>query len=69
VTVRKPARSELEIGVKTPNALLRSLRYQGERGLALTKQRWRALLHVWSAPARSATLQDQCSSSSYSSTS
>ena len=44
--VRKPARGELEIDVKTPNALLRSLRYQGERGFALTKQRWRALQHV-----------------------
>jgi hypothetical protein len=65
VPVRKPARGELEIDVNTPNALLRFLRYQGERGFALTKQRWRALQHVWSAPARSATLQDQCSSSSY----
>ena len=69
VPVRKPARGELEIDVENPNALLRSLRYQGERGFALTKQRWSALQHVWSAPARLVTLQDQCSSSSYSSAS
>jgi hypothetical protein len=31
-------------------ALLRSLRYQGERGFALMKQRWRAIQHVSVSP-------------------
>ena len=35
VPVKKPARGELDIDTKTRNALLRSLRYQGERGFAL----------------------------------
>ncbi len=30
--------------------LLRSLRYQGERGFALMSQRWRALQHVIVSP-------------------
>ena len=51
VPVKKPARGELDIDTKTRNALLRSLRYQGERGLALMKQRWRALQHVSASPA------------------
>ena len=46
VPVRKPARSELDTDTKTRNALLRSLRYQGERGFALVPQRWRALQRV-----------------------
>jgi DDE superfamily endonuclease len=50
VPVKKPARGELDIDVKTRNALLRSLRYQGERGFALMKQRWRALEHVMVSP-------------------
>jgi hypothetical protein len=50
VPVRKPARSELGIDTKTRNALLRSLRYQGERGFALMSQRWRALQHVMVSP-------------------
>ena len=41
VPVRKPARSELDTDTKTRNALLRSLRYQGERGFALMSK-WRA---------------------------
>ena len=40
VPVKKPARGELDIDTKTRNALLRSLRYQGERGFALMSQRW-----------------------------
>jgi hypothetical protein len=35
VPVKKPARGELDINTRTRNALLRSLRYQGERGFAL----------------------------------
>jgi hypothetical protein len=50
VPVRKPARSELGIDTKTRNALLRSLRYQGERGFALMSQRWRAIQHVSLSP-------------------
>jgi len=41
VPVKRPARSELDPDTKTRNALLRSLRYQGERGFALMSQRWR----------------------------
>jgi hypothetical protein len=41
---------ELDIDTKTRNALLRSLRYQGERGFALMSQRWRAMQHVSVSP-------------------
>ena len=50
VPVKKPARGELDINTKTRNALLRSLRYQGERGFALMSQRWRVLQHVMLSP-------------------
>jgi hypothetical protein len=50
VPVRKPARGELDINTKARNALLHSLRYQGERGFALMSQRWRALQHVMVSP-------------------
>src|SRR5438128_1743467 len=50
VPVRKPRRGELDIDTKTRNALLRSLRYQGERGFALMSQRWRALQRVTVSP-------------------
>jgi hypothetical protein len=50
VPVRKPHRGDLDIDTKTRNALLRSLRYQGERGFALMFQRWRALQHVMLSP-------------------
>jgi hypothetical protein len=50
VPVRKPASGELDIDTKTRNALLRSLRYQGERGFALMSQRWRVLRHVMVSP-------------------
>jgi hypothetical protein len=50
VPVKKPARGELDIGTRTRNALLRSLRYQGERGFALMSQRWRAIQHVSLSP-------------------
>ena len=48
--MKKPARGELDIDAKTRNALLRSLRYQGERGFALMSQRWRVLQHVMVSP-------------------
>ena len=50
VPVKQPARGELSVNTKTRNALLRSLRYQGERGFALMSQRWRALQHVMVRP-------------------
>jgi hypothetical protein len=50
VLVKKPARGQLDIDTKTRNALLRSLRYQGERGFALMSQRWRALQHIMVSP-------------------
>lgn len=50
VPVKKSARGELDVDTKTRNALLRSLRYQGERGFALMKQRWRAMQHVSVSP-------------------
>ena len=49
VPVKKPC-GELDIDTKTRNALLRSLRYQGERGFALMKQRWHAMQHVSVSP-------------------
>ena len=51
VPVRKPARGELDADTRTRNALLRSLRCQGERGFALMSQRWRALQHVMVSPS------------------
>ena len=51
VPVKRPARGELDIDTRTRNALLRSLRYQGERGFALMSQRWRAIQHVSVSPA------------------
>jgi hypothetical protein len=36
---------------KTRNALLRSLRYQGERRFALMSERWRARQHVMVSPS------------------
>lgn len=46
VPVKKPRKGELDADAKTRNMLLRGLRYQGERGFALLKERWRALQHV-----------------------
>ena len=48
--VKKPRRGELDIDTKTRNALLRSLRYQGERGFALMSQRWRTLQRIMVSP-------------------
>ena len=50
VPAGKPSRGELGIDAKTRNALLRSLRYQGERGFALMSQRWRVLQRVMVSP-------------------
>jgi hypothetical protein len=50
VPVKKPRGGELDINTRTRNALLRSLRYQGERGFALMSQRWRALQRVMVSP-------------------
>jgi hypothetical protein len=50
VPVKKPRHGELDINTRTRNALLRSLRYQGERGFALMSQRWRALQRVTVSP-------------------
>ena len=50
VPVKKPRCGELDINTKTRNALLRSLRYQGERGFALMTQRWRVLQRVMVSP-------------------
>jgi DDE superfamily endonuclease len=50
VPVKKPARGDLDPDTRTRNALLRSLRYQGERGFALMSQRWRALQRVTLSP-------------------
>jgi hypothetical protein len=50
VPVKKPRNGELDINTRTRNALLRSLRYQGERGFALMSQRWRVLQRVMVSP-------------------
>ena len=50
VPVKRPACGELDVNTKTRNALLRSRRYQGERGFALMSQRWRALQRVMVSP-------------------
>jgi hypothetical protein len=51
VPVKKPRNGELDTNTRTRNALLRSLRYQGERGFALMSQRWRAIQHVSVSPS------------------
>ena len=55
VPVKKPCRGELDINTKTRNALLRSLRYQGERGFALMTSAGAPCSASWSARPRSAT--------------
>jgi hypothetical protein len=53
VPVKKPAGGEeLDPNTKSRNALLRSLRYQGERGFALMSQRWRTLQRVMLSPGK-----------------
>lgn len=51
VPVRNPGGSQdLAPGNRTRNALLRGLRFQGERGFALLTQRWTALQHTTASP-------------------
>ena len=52
VPVKKPRCGELDPDTKTRNALLRSLRYQGERGFALMSQRWQTLQRVMLSPGK-----------------
>jgi hypothetical protein len=53
VPVKKPAGDrEPDPDTKTRNALLRSLRYQGERGYALMSQRWQTLQRVMLSPGK-----------------
>ncbi len=53
VPVKKPiGGTELDIDTRTRNALLRSLRYQGERSFALMSQRWRTLQRVMLSPGK-----------------
>lgn len=53
VPVKKPAGGgELDPDTRTRNALLRSLRYQGERGFALMSQRWQTLQRVMLSPGK-----------------
>ena len=68
VPVKKPARGELDIDTKTRNALLRSLRYQGERGFALMSRGGAPSSTSASARPPSATSSNPCSSSRNSNT-
>jgi hypothetical protein len=51
--VKHPAGGrELDLGTRTANALLRSLRCLGERAFALLTQRWTTLQHITASPSR-----------------
>jgi hypothetical protein len=51
VPVKQPGGTQiLDLDNRTYNALLRGLRAQGERGLALLKTRWAALRHITTCP-------------------
>jgi hypothetical protein len=53
IPVKQPADGrELDIGTRTRNAVLRSLRCLGERGFALLTGRWRTLQHVTASPSK-----------------
>jgi hypothetical protein len=52
VPLKKPRKGDLDDNAKTRNILLRGLRYQGERGFALMKERWGALRHVTTDPGQ-----------------
>ncbi len=43
---------DLDIGTRTRNALLRSLRCLGERGFALLTGRWRTFQHITASPSK-----------------
>jgi hypothetical protein len=47
-----PGGRELDIGTRTRNAVLRSLRCLGERGFALLTGRWRTLQHITASPSK-----------------
>ncbi|HEY3035186.1 MAG TPA: transposase family protein [Streptosporangiaceae bacterium] len=47
-----PGGREPDIGNRTSNAVLRSLRCLGERGFALLTRRWRTLQHVAASPSK-----------------
>jgi hypothetical protein len=48
----KPREGDLDTGAKCCSMLVRGLCYQGERGFALLKERWRALQHVTVSPTQ-----------------
>jgi hypothetical protein len=53
IPVKQPADGrELDIGTRTRNAVLRSLRCLGERGFALLTSRWRTLQHITASPSK-----------------
>ena len=52
IPVKKPRKGDLDTDTKCRNILLRGLRYQGERGFALLKERWRALQHITVSPTQ-----------------
>jgi DDE superfamily endonuclease len=53
IPVKQPAGGqELDINTRTRNAILRSLRCQGERGFALLTGRWRTLQHITASPGK-----------------
>jgi hypothetical protein len=53
IPVKQPADGrDLDIGTRTRNAMLRSLRCLGERGFALLTQRWRTLQHITASPSK-----------------
>ena len=53
IPVKQPADGrDLDIGTRTRNALLRSLRCLGGRGFALLTGRWRTLQHITASPCK-----------------
>ena len=52
VPVKKPRKGDLDVNTKTRNMLLRGVRYQGERGFAIIKERWAALRNVTVDPGQ-----------------
>ena len=57
IGIRTPAKNPadgntLDVGTRTRNALLRSLRCHGERGFSILTSRWTALQHTTLAPSR-----------------
>jgi DDE superfamily endonuclease len=53
IPVKQPASGrDLDIGTRTRNAMLRSLRCLGERGFALLTGRWRTLQHITASPSK-----------------